>query len=592
MRSRTVKYTITLLLAVLLLGASMASAELPTNPKVERDFMFAEIGEPGGELIVAINASPRGGAIDAASNLISANLRDPLIYDNPITHELEPGLAESWEVSEDGKEVIFHLRKVKWSDGTPFTSDDVIFTFEHSAMDPNNPGNQAARYTLGGEVIRWEKVDDHTVKAILPVPYGAFFRVLTHQTIIPMHKLKQYVPAYNPKAEPGSISRASWNPELPPSEMVGTGPFRVAKFIIDQQVVLERNPYSWRVDPEGNQLPYVDRLVYLVIPNDQVQQAKFLAGEIDYLVIQPQMYPTLKQEEIQGGDFQVMRGMPVNPTPSPPHWSFNFDVKDPDLKALFRNDKFREAMAYAVDHERIIDQVYNTLAILPGMPVLPSNRAFFNPEIENYRRGFDLAKAAAILDELDVIDRDGDGIREFASGRKMEFTLTSAVDIQPHNDIAALLQNDLQTIGVKVNLQLLKAQLVSDKALSGEFESMIHAFGNQPDPQLRKAIWQPGRALYYWHLSTMEGSEKAPVLSEMFDWEKEIFECFEKGEAEMDQAVRQEYYNKWQLLNAQNLPVIFIAKGMDLAAVQNTVGNVFQTEDGVIVFTPFTVFKK
>ncbi|HHY10053.1 MAG TPA: hypothetical protein GX528_05755 [Firmicutes bacterium] len=120
---------------------------------------------------------------------------------------------------------------------------------------------------------------------------------------------------------------------------------------------------------------------------------------------------------------------------------------------------------------------------------------------------------------------------------------------------------------------------------------MIHAYGNQPDPQLRKAIWQPGGALNYWHLSNMLSASEAD-LDNMFDWERRIYDLFELGEVEMDQELRKSYYDEWQLLNAKYLPVIFIAKGMDLSAAQNTVGNVFQTEQGVTVFTPYTVFKR
>jgi peptide/nickel transport system substrate-binding protein len=567
-----------------------ASAELPPNPKVVDPRLFQEIGQYGGDLILSLPYMPRGGAIDSASNIVFPWLRDPLIEENPVTGELEPALAESWEVSEDGLEVIFHLRKVKWSDGEPFTADDVIFTFVHREMDPHNPSNQMARYTIGDGVVTWEKIDDHTVKANLPAPYGAFFRVLTHSRMIPKHRLMDWVPAYNPAAEPGSIGLANWNPDIPIEAMAGTGPFRVVSFN-EQQVVLERNPYSWRVDAEGNQLPYVDRLVYLIVPNDQVKQAKFMAGELDHIELTPGMYPTLKKAEIDGSPFRVFRGEPVNPTPSPPHWSFNFDIEDAELREVFRDVRFRTAMAHAIDYDRIIDQIYNTLAIRSGVPVLPANKAFFNPEIEGMRPQFDLAKTAAILDELGIVDIDGDGIRELKSGRDFEFVLTSAVNIQPHNDIAAMLQDDLAKIGVKIHLQLLDSTLVGDKALAGEFESMIHAYGNQPDPQLRKAIWQPSGALYYWHRSTM-AQEGKPNLDEMYDWEREIFDLFELGQIEMDQAKRKEYYDRWQVLNATYFPVIFIVKGMDISAVQNTVGNAFQTEDGVTVFVPYTVFKK
>jgi peptide/nickel transport system substrate-binding protein len=163
---------------------------------------------------------------------------------------------------------------------------------------------------------------------------------------------------------------------------------------------------------------------------------------------------------------------------------------------------------------------------------------------------------------------------------------------QEFQDIAYLYSEDLKNIGVKMNLQILDAGLQSQKALSGDFEMSLWAFGNQPDPQLRKAIWQPGNPLYYNHLSTMDSETRTAVKSEMYDWELEVWNMFEKGQTEMNIDQRKSYYDKWQEIYAEKVPFIFVCKGMDLMGAQKSVGNFYQMDDGTLVYLTYTVFDK
>ncbi len=581
-------------LAVLLIAllAVTVSAKLPPNPYVMEPALFQEIGTPGGELVLGLGASPRSfnfyGVVDGPSYTIIYNFLDPLVMENPVTGEITPGLAESWQIDDSGTVVTFTLREVLWSDGTPFTADDVVFTLKHVVMNPNAEGNSVDRFTLGGKPVVWNKIDDRTVEAVLPEPYGAFTRVLSHALILPKHKFESYIHALNPEVEKGSINKA-WTLDTPLEDVVGTGTFLVSEYVVDQKIVLTRNPYSWKVDPAGNQLPYVDSLVYLIVQDSEVMLAKFRAGEIHRITPTGQNYPGLKQDELAGRPLKILAGSPVDPTPSPPHLAFNWDAEDEELRELFRNDLFRQAMEYTVDRERIIEDVYNTLAIIPGVPVLPANTAFYNPKIEEIMRPYDPKQAAEILDSLGVVLKDG--VRVLPSGRPLEITLTTAANVQAHNDIAVILKSEWEELGIKTHLQLISAALVGEKRQAGEFEAMIEAFGNQPDPQLRKAIWQPGRALYYWHFSAMD-EDQNPILDNMVDWELRVFDLFEEGEVEMDPVRRKALYDEWQEIFADKVPVIFIAKGMALTAVSDQVGNVFLQENGQIVGTNYTIYLK
>lgn len=580
-----------LLMVFLLVSICSTGFAEELDKKIVSSELVQEIGTYGGEFVLHLPSSPQTfnyyGGIDQGKEDVMVNVLDSILEDNPITHETEPGLAKSWEVSEDGTKVTFHLRKgVKWSDGELFNAGDVIFSLEEMILNPHAEANEVARFTINGEVVKFEKVDDYTVVAHLPAPSGAFLQVMTQIRILPKHKLAKFVSENNP----GAINEA-WSTGEDLENIVGTGPFKLTQYEADQRIVLERNPYSWHYDEAGNQLPYVDSLVFLIVPNKEVQLVKFQVGEIERLIISGNDYTPLKKAEIKGADFRVLQGSPVNPTPSPTHLAFNFDTEDDELRKVFRDVDFRKAMAHLVDRERIIEEVYNTLAIKSGMPVLPSNKAFYNPVIEDLRLTYNLDKANEILDSLGYKDTDNDGIRELPSGKDFEFILTAAVDKQDHSDIALLLRDNMEEIGLKVNLNLIKGTLVSDQALTGQFEVLLNAFGNQPDPQFRKAIWQPGNPLYYWHLSLMDDNGK-PIKENMYEWEKIVFNIFEKGQVAMEHAERKNHYDKWQEIYAKYLPVIFITKGMDLHAIQNDVGNYFINDNGVIVQTPYTVFKK
>ncbi|MGD9908346.1 MAG: ABC transporter substrate-binding protein [Mesotoga sp.] len=576
----------------LLVLAVLFTAMLMAAPFVE-DSLLTPDPNPrmGGTLYLALTGSPQSfnfyGTLDSNAYSVAGQMLTGLVEAHPVTSAIRPALAESWEVSKDNKEVTFHLRDVKWSDGVPLTADDVIFTFEHFVMNPVARGNSVARFTIEAKPIEWVKVDDSTVKAILPAPYAAFFTVLSHAYIYPSHALESKID----KNRPDSVNDV-WLTNTPLNEIPANGPFMLSEYIIDQKVVMTKNPNYWKVDEYGNKLPYVDKIEYLVVSDAQVRLAKFMAGELDYMAVSGNDFPILKERELAGGPFRVFLAEPTQPTPSPIHIAFNFDVENPKLREVFRTTEFRQAMEYALDRERIIDEVYNGLAVLGGVPVLPSNKAFYNPKIEEIRRPFNLAEAARILDELGLKDNDGDGFREYPDGTKFEFVLTLQSSPQEYQDIAYIYSQDLQSIGVKVNLQILDSSLTGQMFGAGSFEAGIRAFGNQPDPQLRKAIWQPGTQLYYWHRTTRDPDTNLPIMENMLDWEKRVYELFEKGQVAMDPVERKSYYDEWQEIYAEYLPVIFVCKGMNLYAANKSLGNVEQNEEGLLSYSSWTVFKK
>lgn len=587
------------LLAVLL--TSLVCLVFATEYLVQDELLTPDPSpKTGGTLRLALASTPESfllyGTLDGSSySVIMGPMFSPLVEMHPVTNEIKPALAKSWVVSADGKEVTFRLREAYWSDGTPITADDVVFTFQYFVMNQYARGNSIARFTIPDEkgvnkMIEWVKIEDKTVKAILPSPYGAFFTVLSHVYIYPKHKLEPLID----KNDLGSVNKV-WLSNTDLKEIVVNGPFKPVQLITDQKLVLERNPYFWKVDRFGNRLPYFDRVEYLIIRDAEIRLAKFMAGEIDFMAISSRDFPMLKEQELTGKTpYVVYATQPTQATPSPIHISFNFDVDDPELRDLFRKLEFREAMEYALNRERIIDEVFAGLAIPDAGLILPSNKAFYNPKVEELLRPYDLKKANELLDKIGLTKRDKEGYRLFPSGRRVEFNLLVQNSPKEYQDVAVIFAEDLKKIGIKVNLQILDASLVGQMFGASNFQSGIRAFGNQPDLQLRKAIWQPGTQLYYWHYSTMDKTKTPPqpVFEEMLDWEKRIWELFEKAQIEMDPAKRKAYYDEVQELYHTYLPVIFVCKGMNIWGFNKTLGNAGVTEEGVPIFTDWTSYRK
>ncbi len=534
-------------------------------------------GNPGGTLTLALGDSPPRffyyGEISAIGQALTMQMFDTLIDLDLETYELVPGLARDWSVSDDGKVITLHLREgVAWHDGTPFTSADVVFTFEQIVTNPEARAGDAASFifTVQGEQRRvtFDAPDANTVVITLPAPSAAFLLFLRSFYIMPKHKLLPF--SVEGGAQPADINNA-WPTDVAPSEVVGTGAFRLSEYVPGQVVRLVKNWNYWRVDEAGTRLPYLDGLTYLIVPGTDAQVAQFLAGNLDQLNISGGQFPDFKSRELAGARFSVVAARAL--FGSPPHLAFNFNAADPELASVFSSHEFRQAMEFAVDRMRVIEDVYNGLAEIPGTPTAPVNGAFYE-DTTGLMRMYDLSAAAAALDALGLVDTNGNGVRNISPTRELEFTLTYGNDSATWTDIATIIQNDFAEIGVKANLQGIQSSQLLGTGLSGDYEAILVALGNLPDPELRKPIWQPGGSLYYWHRATQPAAQgDLPNFDAMADWERRIYEIFDTGTTNMDPESRAANYREWQRLNATYVPVIMIAKPGNVAAVYNHVGN-------------------
>jgi len=339
-------------------------------------YAHLEPGVRGGTFYASAISDPKGwNAVTSHENSTSqytSIMMRGLVDIDPNTSAIVPELARSWELSEDGLEIVFHLRRgLRWSDGEPFTADDVLFTFNDLYYNEDVDTDTRDILQLPDDTFpEFEKIDDYTIRVSLSVPFRPILTALGG-SIMPKHVLADSVHKLNPEVLAGQFN-STWTLDTDPSELVGMGPFIVASYFPGQGVTMRRNPYYYHVDPYGVQLPYLDRYVILTVENQDVSLLKFRNQELDAFGVRATDLPIL-QEEAEVKDFTVLvkPDVPVFGT----SWiGINQDYglaqgTDESLRMLFRDLRFRQAIAHSVDKEAIIRNVYNGLAVPQWSPV-------------------------------------------------------------------------------------------------------------------------------------------------------------------------------------------------------------------------------
>jgi len=272
--------------AVLLLASGPAALafHLPQAPQSGEELQIgdSEVGHYGGSLVVAQGAEPRTlnpvTAADVRSREVIGQMMADLIHINRESQKTEPSLAKSWTASRDGRVFTLKLRRgLRFSDGQPFNADDVVFSFR-VYLDEKIHSPQRDLLIVGGQPIAVQRIDSYTVRFTLTQPYAAAERIFDSLAMMPRHLLEK---AYHEER-----FTQVWNVNTPPAEMAGMGPFRLKQYVPGQRIVLERNPYFWKIDQKKNRLPYLNELIFLFAGNEDAQVIRFQAGDTD-IISQP-----------------------------------------------------------------------------------------------------------------------------------------------------------------------------------------------------------------------------------------------------------------------------------------------------------------
>ncbi len=333
---------------------------------------------------------------------------------------LGPDLATHWEISADGRETTVHLRPgVRWSDGAPFTTDDIMFTFEDVIMNDDlaNPRSANIRKVFDGYGgVTFEQIDEYTFKMIAEEPAPKLLEEIfvprsgwQQFYTLPKHEMEKVHPKYNADA-----TLTDWQGARLPGDRPAVLTPWVTTGVIGDKLVSERNPYYWKVDAAGQQLPYFDRFVFKLVTSPSEIALGLVSGELAADLHGGAMMEAglIKQNEEKANISLVM----FEETSRIHGLWFNFDHMDESMNWLINNPKFTDALSMIMDRQRMSERV--SPVVVPDRSPLPDVLGAMFPEIDaQYELKDDLEGGLAILDEIGVVDTDGDGWREFPEGQ-------------------------------------------------------------------------------------------------------------------------------------------------------------------------------
>lgn len=413
---------------------------VPANPLVIQPAEV--IGEYGGTWLRAFTGPGDRQNIERMNN-------DYAIFWDTSSTELRPRIVQSWESNDDASEWTFHLREgLKWSDGEPLTADDYLFWYDYMLTDDQIVSSVPWYLSWGGELAVFEKVDDYTFKYTFAAPFPTWPETMATSTVAghfqmgrvglglvaPQHYLEQYHAAFVGEDEANGIATeagfenwqlyflarndAHMNPDLPVLTQ-----WKPVTTIASTEYVLERNPYFWAVDTEGNQLPYFDRVSLELVEELEVLNLRAIAGNytlqgrhIDFAKL-----PVIRENEVQGDYFVNFW---VSRTRHQAKIAFNQDWnEDPDIAELIQNRDFRKALSLSIERSEI-NETYFLGAGREASFCPQDTPPYFNSDRWDEEFGrFDLEEANRILDDLGLDQRDADGTRLLPSGEPVRLII-------------------------------------------------------------------------------------------------------------------------------------------------------------------------
>jgi peptide/nickel transport system substrate-binding protein len=497
----------------------------------------------GGRLVATLRSEPASFnrlvsphlAVDVFTRLTQASL----VRLNRVTGAVEPRLADDWTVSADGLSWTLHLVEgATFSDGEPFTSADVAFTFE-ALYDSRVSSELASSLRVNGQPLRIDTPDPQTVVIHLPAPYGPGLSLLDPLPILPRHALAAAL-------EDGTF-RDAWSVQTPPSGIVGLGPFVLTEYAPGERLVFARNPRFWKRDDADRRLPYLDELELQIVTDQNTEMLRLEAGEID-----------LTQDEIRAEDHAAMReleargqvqlaeaGVAINPHAL---W-FNLTRAATTDRPWLSDEAFRRAVSYAVDRQAMVDTVFLGAAQPIYGPVTPGHGDWFLPDLP--RTELNSERARALLGSVGLEDRDGDGQVEDRAGRPARFTILTGRGNATRDRSVALIQEHLRRVGLTVDVAALEVGAMVQRWMAGDYDTMyFYVVVDSFDPARSMDFWLSSGSFHFWN-----PNQTSPAT----DWEAHIDDVMRRQSATLDATERRRLFAEAQRVLAERLPILYFA---------------------------------
>ena len=503
---------------------------------------------------------------------------------NGITGKIEPALAESWDISDDNKRVAFTLREnLKWSDGEPFTVDDVIFTYEDVIFNPQIPTDWKDGLKIGssGSFPKIRKIGDRQIEFILPESFAPFLSTTTGAStnsvgILPKHALFESLKSKDAKGNPKFLS--TWGTDTEPSKIIVNGAYKIESYTPSQRMVFRRNPYYWRKDSQGNQLPYVERIVWQIIESTDTIILQFRSGGLDTVTISPENFSLLKREE-KRGKFTIYNG---GPEFTNTYISFNLNkgrrqngqpLLDPIKSHWFNTLAFRQAVAHAIDRQTMLNNVFRGIGVLQNSPIEIQSPYYFPPEKGLKVYEYNQEKAKKLLLNAGFKYNTNKQLLD-ADGNRVRFSLLTNAENKTRVLMGAQIKQDLSKIGIQVDFNAIAFNTLTDKLSNSlDWECYMLGFVGGIEPNDGANVWLPSGGLHTFNQKLQAGQE--PLIGwQVADWEAEIGRLYIQAARELDEVKRKEIYAETQRLSQEYLPYIYLVNPLSLIAVRDRIQNV------------------
>ena len=517
---------------------------------------------------------------------------EPLVRWDRSGKKIVPGIAKSWEIRDGGKTFIFHLRKgMRWSDGHPFTSEDFVFFYEDLLL--NEETQQYLKLfsplNIENKIATLKTVDLYTLEYHFEKPNGLFleqlaFRGTQRSFFGPKHYLRRFHPKY---ADPDELEKLihekgfqNWtqffmglgpadilaNPDLPT-----VSPFILKVAPPAMRLIAERNPYYWKVDPAGNQLPYIDRVAYTVVQSQEIANFKAMTGDVDFQArLMNAANYTLFMENRHKGNYNVRK----DASPGNIVLYINQYSRDAKIRGLLQDKRFRIALSVAINREEIIELIYSGMAE-EGRGVASAYDPYYLPKFDKKYIRYEPAKANKLLDELGM-KRGRNGMRKMPDGSEFHqilnvFKSESGVSA----DLWQLVADYYREVGLKFSVKFDTAELSTLKVSNGN--SNFWAYGTvgihwvlDPSwyiPVNRNSYFAPLYGRYY-STEGKKGVKPSDEFQRLVDWFHELTTVV--GDDERKIKLGQKILQQW----AEQCYTVGICKAKLITIVSNQFKNV------------------
>lgn len=513
------------------------------------------------------------------SNTTLNLIYEGLVGQNGETGELEPGIAESWEISDDQRRILFTLRPdVMWSDGEPLTVDDVVFSFNEIYFNENIPSSSRDILRVGTQGLfpTVRKVSDNQVEFIAPEPFAPLLRYAGGTPLMPQHALEEAVNTTDEAGNPMFVGL--WGTETPTSQIISNGPYRIARYQPGERVILERNPHYWRKGEDGSAQPYIERFVLQIVESLDTALVRFRSGGLDVLTIPANFFALVKREE-EKGNFTIYNGGPALSTQ---FLAFNLNqasrngqpLVDPIKSRWFNTLEFRQAIAHAIDRPTMINSIYQGLGEPQNSPIFIQSPYYLSPEEGLPVYDYDPDQAKVLLEQAGF-QYNSRGQLEDSEGNVVRFTLITNAGNKIREAMGAQIKQDLARIGIRVDFQPIAFNtLVSKLSDTLDWDAHLLGFvgGSGVEPDGARNVWSINGTLHAFNQDAIQGE---PLEGRVIqDWEQEINDLYIQGSQELDEDERRAIYAQTQTLAQEYLPFIHLVNPLNLSAVRNDIENV------------------